>query len=165
MPDEKNGALANLPADVPAKISGPTGLAELLLKEQKPAVCSFDLKSAAGRELMQKCEESPDQPVRELANTEFRLQHVYARVFDYTNKETGEVYPLLRICLVSTDGKVHACASDGIRESLLRLMAGHGLPPWKDGIPVRIAIKALGNSRQRLTLLEVFDAPKGGKRT
>lgn len=146
-----------------AELPKASALVGVLLKAGNPVVCSFDLKSPAGRELLQKCEEEPDQPVRELANLEFRVQHVYARVVDYTNPETQEVYPILRICLVTTDGKVHPCASDGIRDSLLRLILGHGEPPWKDGIPVRIALKALKDKKQRLTLLEVFPKPKGAK--
>lgn len=165
MTNETNGAPAPAPAQDLAVIPAAGGLAGLLLKEGRVAQCSFDLRTVAGRELLQKCEEEPDKPVRELANMEFKLAHLYARVFDYTNKETGETYPLLRICLVTSDGQVHACCSDGIRESLVRLIAGHGMPPWKEPIPVRIALKALADKKQRLTLLEVFPKPKGGTRT
>jgi hypothetical protein len=163
--EEKNGP-AEQPAPTGALVpTTPAGGWGVLLKAGAEAVCSFDLKTPAGRELLQKCEEEPDKPVRELVNMELQLQHVYARVVDYTNPETGEVYPILRICLVDDKGNVHPCASDGVRDSLVRLMAGHGMPPWKKPIPVRIALKALKNSRQRLTLLEVFDQPKGGKRS
>src|SRR4051794_26088264 len=126
-------------------------------------VCSFDLTTPAGRQLRQKCEEEPDRQARELVNMELLLQHVYAKVVDYTNPETGETYPLLRICLVTADGKVHPCASEGVREGLWRLMEGHGFPPWKTPIRVVLALKALKSGHQRLALLEVFQPPKGGK--
>lgn len=164
MPDEKNGDQAPAPSQAVTHFMPPNDLSQVLFKAGQPAVCSFNLSTPAGRELLQKCEEEPDRPVRELVNTELLLQHVYARVVDFTNKETGEVYPILRVCLVDTDGKVHPCASDGVRDALLRIFAGHGVPPWKNGVRVRIALKALSNSRQRLTLLEVFDQPKGGRK-
>jgi hypothetical protein len=163
MPDETNGDQVPAPGSAVAAIPPAPPLLALLGTNDRLPVCSFDLKSVAGRQLLQKCEEEPDTPVREMANMQLRLQHVYAKVIDYTNQESDEVYPLLRICLITTEGKVHACCADGVRESLLRLMAGHGLPPWKDGIPVEIRLKATKKGFNRLTLLEVFDAPKGGK--
>lgn len=165
MSAENNGTDTPTPTGALAPVQQPNDLAGLLFKAGNPAVCSFDLKTPAGRELLQKCEEEPDKPVRELVNMELRLQHVYARIVDYTNPETQEVYPILRICLIDTSGNVHPCASEGIRDALIRLMQGHGLPPWKDGIPVRIALKALKDKKQRLTLLEVFPKTTGRART
>lgn len=163
MSNETNGAVAPIPPTPPTAPSGAVALADMFGRPDRQAVCSFDLSKPEGRQLLQKCEEEPDKAVRELANMELELQHLYAKVIDYVNPETGEAYPLLRICLVTKDGQVHACCSDGIRQGVVRLIAGHGLPPWKTPVKVRIALKALADKKQRLTLLEVFDKPKGAK--
>jgi hypothetical protein len=161
MSEEKNEALVPVNPAVSASVQPMNPFVEVFAKAGKPEVCSFDLKTPAGRQLLQKCEESSDLKVLENAGKTFRLKHVYAKTIDYTNEQTGETYPLLRICLVDADDRVLSCCSDGVREGLWRLMKGHGFPPWKDGIPVEVGIKKLGGARQRITLLEVFPSAKG----
>lgn len=163
MADENNGEVVPVPPTPPNKPEAVNPFRDVLSKPDRPMVCSFDLSTVEGRQLRQKCEEEPDKQARELVNLELKLQHVYAKVVDFTNQETGETYPLLRICLVTDEGKVHPCASEGVREGLWRLMEGHGFPPWKRPIKVVLQLKPLKNGHQRLALLEVFDKPKGAK--
>lgn len=164
MADEPNRNLVpvvpdarNLPNDVASYVA-------LFSSEGKRTVASFDVKTPAGRELLQKCEEASDASVRSLIGKELVIQHVYAKEIDYERPETHEVVPLLRTCLITTDGQVHGTTADGIRESVLRLVAGHGLPPWKDGVKVEVAQKDTKRGRVRLVLLEVFPKPAGGRR-
>jgi hypothetical protein len=138
------------------------GFGDVFGRPDRPIVCSFNLKTPQGRELLQKCEEASDESLRELVNSELVIEHVYGKVFDYVNPTTQEVYPLLRIVVVTTDGQAHGCCADGVRESIWRLMAGHGPPPWKGGIHVVAKLKPTKKGFNRLTLLEVFAKPKGG---
>lgn len=132
-------------------------------RDQGGELASFDTRTVEGRQLLQKCEEEPDKKVKEMANLKLKLRHVYAQRIELTRPETGESVPALRICLITTDGQVHPCVSEGVRQSIWRLIRGHGLPPWKAGIPVTVSLKTLGPQRQWLTLLEDFDTPKGGR--
>ena len=161
MSETKNGEVAELKADAVVASTQPNAFAEVFAKAGRPEVCSFDLKTPAGRALMQQCEESSDLKIIEHVGKPFRVVHVYAKVIDYVNEQTSETYPLLRICLVDTDNRVLSCCSDGIREGLWRLMKGHGFPPWKQGIPVEVGLKKLAGVKQRLQLLEVFADVKG----
>lgn len=137
--------------------------AHVLGFEDRPSIASWDLTTPEGRELLQRCEETPDEKLRELVNQEILVQHVYAKIVDYTNEATSEVYPITRICLITPEGKVHACAADGVRDSINRLSQGRGYPPWKVPVRVKVAQKITKKERVRLVLLEVFPPKaKGG---
>lgn len=137
---------------------------QLLGTSDQPRMCSWDLTTPEGRELLQKCDETPDEKVRELINTEFLVKHIYCKVVDYHDEKTDTVRPILRICLVTPEGKVHATSSDGVRESIVRLSMGRGFPPWENPVPVRVVQKATKGERVRLVLLEVFSPKKEGSK-
>jgi hypothetical protein len=160
--EEKTSALAPLANGDQPPTTAPPALVAAFMPDDNRAVCSFDLKTPHGRMLLQKCEEAPDEPVRELVNRRIDLVHVYAKPVEKVDEQTSEVVHFLRICLVDANDQVHACASGGIRDGIARILAGRGVPPWKPPVPVEIKLKVLKDSKQRLYLLEVFDAKKGG---
>lgn len=139
---------------IPANFEGVLGRAD------RPMVCSFNLKTPEGRDLLQRCEEAPDAQIRSIVGEVFEIRHVYAKVVDKVDEQTGEAFPILRICLINPQGLIVACASDGIRESIVRLMRGHGLPPWKDAIRVTFKQRATRGPRVRLYLLEHIEKPE-----
>lgn len=165
MPDEmKNDQVAELPpAPQAVAPNSPEAMRQLFGEGKADRFITFDPKTPEGIALLDKCEETADEPLRTLSNLELRLQHVYAHLVDIVNKETGEVVPRLRTCLITTEGKVHACVSDGIRDAVLRLALQHGLPPWPKGIPVKVLLRPTKTERIRMTLVNVVEpAKKGG---
>src|SRR5205823_1727073 len=88
MPNENNGApapnagqVANLPPERAALVA-------LFAQPDRPIAMSFDPTTPEGGRLLEKCEETPDDSLRELANMQLKLQHIYAKVFDYVNPQT-----------------------------------------------------------------------------
>lgn len=163
MSADKNGSAEPSQSVPDTAVANVSTFSQVLGTEDRPSIASWDLTTPDGRELLQKCEETPDEKVRELVGQEIVVAHVYAKIVDYTNEQTSEVYPITRICLVTPEGKVHACAADGVRDSINRLSMGRGYPPWKVPVRVKVAQKETKKGRVRLVLLEVFPAkPKGG---
>lgn len=160
MSDDKTREL--VPATPPEKppTAPPVALATFFGDDGRSTVMSFDARTAEGRQLLQKCEEEPDKPLKEMSNLKLKIKHVYARTIELERPETGEMVPATRICLVTTDGKVHACVSEGVRQSVGRLIRGHGIPPWSNGVPVTVTLKTLDSKRQWLVLLEDFESPQ-----
>lgn len=155
---------ALVPADDPNDdaIAVPAGFGSLLSAPDADRMASWDLTTAKGRELLQRCEEEQDKKVRELINLEIEVEHIYCkRIPDFADPETGEIRPILRISLVTPDGKVYGCSANGVRESILRLSQGRGFPPWKPAVKVRVSQKPGRGANQRLVLLEIFPQPKG----
>lgn len=70
-----------------------------------------------------------------------QVQHILAHSVE-TVTEDGEVVGLLRIVLVDPEGKAYATTSAGVRESIRLLAKFYGLPPWADGLKLKVeAIK------------------------
>ena len=115
--------------------------------------CSFDPTTPVGMVMMDRCAEAPDAKVKDLVNLQVLLVHVYGHHVDLVDEKDGSVRTALRTCLVDKEGKVYSCVSEGVRNSILRLSAQHGLPPWRNGIRVKVQLKSLGNNRQWLTIL------------
>jgi Phage Single-stranded DNA-binding protein len=165
MPEKNGQELAALP---PSSAPPPAALnpfADVFGSGPDGVVSSFKLNSTEGRYLAQKCAEVPDESLRELVNGKIAIEHIYAHRIDLPHPETGELVPCLRTCLITTEGRVHACVSDGVRQSVGRLIAGHGLPPWKPALVVTVKQKPTKNGRVRMFLWdESASEPKGGKK-
>ena len=65
------------------------------------------------------------------------VQHILAHSVE-TVTDQGEVVGLLRIVIVAPDGTAYATTAAGIRESIRLLARFYGLPPWTDGLRVKI---------------------------
>lgn len=140
----------------------PVTLAELAGVERTVRYISFNPKTDDGRALMDKCRVAPDDRVLKRANLPFKLRDVYMHRVTLANKDTGEVFPATRTCLITTDGEVLACCSRGVVDGVLAMIDGHGMPPWPTGIPVKVLLQPLSNGHQWLTL--VNDVPEHTQR-
>lgn len=152
---QTGGELVPVPA-VPA-------LALAFSNQSGRTVCSFDMSKPAGRELMQKCEEEPDGTLVSMIGKRLLIEHIYAKPIELESPETHELIPVLRICVVTPDRKVYTCCSEGVRQSIGRLMDGRKLPPWSPPVPVDVTLRQTSKGRNWLTLLEDFSAPAAGK--
>lgn len=158
--------VADAVATVPPAANSAQALAALFGGEALARFCSFDPKTPAGIMLLDKCEESPDQRLREITNVKLALVHVYGHLVDVIHEETGTVQSRLRTCLIDKSGQVYACVSEGIRKSVVRLVTQHGLPPWPAGVPVIVKVRVLANGHNWLYLTndpEAQPAKKVGK--
>lgn len=87
------------------------------------------------------------EQVADIVGQEILVEHILAHSVE-TITEDGEAVGLVRIVLVTPDGKAYATTAAGIRESIRLLAKFYGLPPWKDGLKVKVeAIKTKRNRR------------------
>lgn len=136
--------------------TSPQTVATFLAEDGYPVVCSFDLTTPNGRELQQRCEIDETEKLRDWIGMPFRIEHVYATHIDKAGKVEGEVNTIRKICIVNTDGHIFHCFSAGIAQSILRLIAGHGMPPWKGGLDCVIRSQRIDENRTKYHLAEVF---------
>lgn len=125
---------------------------------------SFNPKTAEGRILLDKCSVAADDRVKKQVNLPLRIQDIFLHRITLINPDTAEVLETTRTCLITPDGKVLACVSAGVVEAVIRLIDGHGLPPWTGGIPVKVLLQDRPNGRQWLTLVNDESAPTNSKR-
>jgi single-stranded DNA-binding protein len=77
------------------------------------------------------------EQLAEMVGKVITVQHILAHSVE-TVTEDGEVVGLLRIVLQEPDGKAYATTSAGVRESIRLLARFYGLPPWADGLKVKV---------------------------
>jgi hypothetical protein len=131
-------------------------VASFLEEDGYPVVCSFDLATPEGRELQQKCEIDETEKLADWIGMPFRIEHVYATHVDKAGRVEGEYQTIRKICIVNTEGHIFHCFSGGIAQSIMRLIAGHGMPPWPDGLDCEIREQRLPNKRVKFHLAERF---------
>lgn len=153
-------ALAPINPAPPAEM--PAGLQ--LFGQLGETYCSLPRTDPRYAAVYYKMAEQSDGPIIEQLGKPIRVEHVYARPVTLVREETGEEVPCIRICLMTPEGEVYSCTSEGVRKSIFVLMEIHGLPPWKDGIAVTPTLKRLAGGRQWLQLVPVMPEPEGKKR-
>lgn len=128
-----------------------------LLPADRAITVSWDPTTEHGAWLLQKCEEDQDEKLRTLIGQKIMLRDwMSKKIPDYVDKETGEVRPITRVVLVTTDDEVLGCSSGGIAESVARLCIRYGRWRFPDGLRVEIQQKLVDEKRVRMFLLEEF---------
>lgn len=142
----------------------PDALAQLTGGSKPIRYMSFDPKTPIGRSILDRCSVASDARVKAQVNLPLKVQDVFMHRITLTHPETGEVFETTRTCLIAPDGQVYACCSRGIVEAVIRLVEGHGLPPWQGGVPVKVLLQDRPNGRQWLTLVNDEPANQMPKR-
>lgn len=97
---------------------------------------------------------SPTKRLKEMVNLEVEVKDIYAETINFTDKETGEIVPGVRIVLISPSGESYQASSKGIFSSVSKLLKIMGEPnTWKK--PVKIRPKEVSKGADRNVL--IFD--------
>lgn len=135
--------------------------AALFMASGTVAYCSLDPKDKRYEEALYKFDEEADAQLSEAVNLQLLVEHVYAKPISLIDPNTGDTRNALRTCVMEPDGTVYSCAADGVRDSIARLIAIHGLPPWTGGVKVKVKMRKLKNGKQRLLLIPAGQAGEG----
>lgn len=92
---------------------------------------SIDLTTEAGRKLYNSCFGECDFQLTEQVNATIAIQDYLIHEYSKLDDRTGEVKDLVRLVLLSADGKSYQCSSAGIINSVRRAAFVYGRPPWK----------------------------------
>ena len=73
------------------------------------------------------------------------------------DEETGELFTTLRVVLIDINNNAFACVSQGITNSLKRIFAIVGMPPWtgKEALTVIPRLQKTRNKDNKVMILEV----------
>lgn len=137
--EDRDGVMAESPIDpVTHPVSAELSLKLVFGGSSVRRYASFDPRTPEGMVISDKCDLAPDKRIADMLNLEFSIQHFLMHWVQVPGQEDGEIVDAVRTCLITTDNEVLACCSDGIRSSVMRLVEQHGLPPWKNGVPVKV---------------------------
>ena len=148
----------------------PATLAADLVSGGQGMWTSLDKTKAADQAIMIKCLGTADKRSDDVINQILNVRHILAHNVEMVNSQTGEVMQSVRIVLVTTDGETIGTVSKGIYSSLQSITSIVGVPPWENGIRLRIKPQTTRNGFRTLVLeflgLGAGDADekKGGKK-
>ena len=130
----------------------PTVLAADLAESGKGIWTSLDKANPLHQPIMIKCLGTADKRSDDVLNQILTIQHVMAHNVDLTDSATGEITSSVRIVLVTTDGETIGTVSKGIFSSLQAITSIVGVPPWENGIRMRIKPVTTRNGYRTLVL-------------
>lgn len=148
----------------------PATLAADLVSGGQGMWTSLDKTKAADQAIMIRCLGTADKRSDDVINQILNVRHILAHNVEMVNSATGEVMQSVRIVLVTTDGETIGTVSKGIYSSLQSITSIVGVPPWENGIRLRIKPQTTRNGFRTLVLeflgLGAGDADekKGGKK-
>lgn len=104
---------------------------------------SLNLESDAGKVAFTRCFGESDGHLAEMVGQPIcvcdYLIHDYVKL-DVT---TGEIKELFRFCVITKDGDVYECGSEGLLRSFKMLTFAYGVPPWPAGKTLVVKSKRL----------------------
>lgn len=117
---------------------------------------SLDVSTAAGRRQAYNCLEGTAARASALIGHPLEVCHVLQHIVRLTSEETGEVSDCTRTVLILADNSLVEAVSAGIAQSVERISALIGPPPWDPPLRCFVRQRELGNSK-RMFFLEVDD--------
>lgn len=135
----------------------PEGLVKSLTNPGEEMFCSVVADSRAGKIRLANAINNANEKLIDHINEEIKVTDVIAYPVDLVDEETGELFTTLRIVLIDINNNAFACVSQGITNSLKRIFAIVGMPPWT-GKEVLTVIPRLQKTRtkdNKVMILEV----------
>jgi len=148
----------------------PATLAADLVSGGQGMWTSLDKTKPSDQAIMIKCLGTADKRSDDVINQILNVRHILAHNVEMVNSQTGEVMQSVRIVLVTTDGETIGTVSKGIYSSLQSITSIVGVPPWDNGIRLRIKPQTTRNGFRTLVLeflglgAETSDEKKGAKK-
>lgn len=100
---------------------------------------------------------NPQHNLAELINSEIAIVDVIVHDVELVDDETGELVQTKRVILIDVKGETYVAVSQGIVNSIYKLMAIIGQPSWKDE-PVIVKVKQVKtrNGNNKVLTLELI---------
>lgn len=99
---------------------------------------SMNLDKAENKALLFKAMTNPDKKISDMINMEINMRDIFVEIVEVRDENTGELNKAPRIVIIDTKGVSYSCVSQGIYNSLKRLMALFGQPTWENGLKIKI---------------------------
>lgn len=155
-PKPPGTALAEITPQV--DVSSMLALASIIGGSSTPFFTSIDARTPEGKILLFKVSEETDHKIDEVLDTVIDLRDVYVSQATKNDGRTGEVMSLTRCVLIDKGGVSYSTFSDGIAESVKKLIGIYGMPPWIMPLSVRLAKRKTGSGFTMFYLAPVLKA-------
>lgn len=140
-------------------------LSIILPNAQSSFWCSIKPTTEQNQALLFSAREGESTPLADLINTEIVVENVLLHPVTLV-RDNGEAIDVVRIVLISPDGKCVSTCSNGIQQSIRTLCQIYGLPPWQGGRRFKVKQLILKNARRTFKIepIAVVVDQKGSKK-
>lgn len=134
-------------------ITNDAGNMLLVTGSSNNSFCSLNPKTQEDKIKFYNSISAPDKKLGDMINMDIMMRHVYAEECTYSDKQTGEVQPGVRIVIIDDSGASYNTSSIGIYNSLSRIFQIFGTPQtWKSAMKVRVKQITPSDDKRVLTL-------------
>ena len=99
---------------------------------------------------------NPDKRISDVIGEVIKIKDILAHNIEVINEETGEMINALRTVIIDENGTSYEAVSQGVTNSLARIMEIFGQPEtWDEPIPVKPVQKSTRNGNNKVTTLKV----------
>lgn len=99
---------------------------------------------------------NPDKRISDVIGEVINMKDILAHNIDVVSEETGELMTALRVVIIDAEGISYEAVSQGVSNSLQRIMDIFGQPnTWESPIPVKAVQKSTRNGNNKVTILKV----------
>jgi hypothetical protein len=113
--------------------------------------------SEANKRLLFRAAQAADGPLIDQVGFELKVTDLMITPAEKVDAKTGEAVPLIRVAVITKDGKVYEAFGVGAQKSVELLVTIYGNPPWKDGIS--LTVRKIPTTQGHTMCLEPFVAP------
>jgi hypothetical protein len=116
---------------------------------------SFDATTIEAKKKLLNAMNKSDYNINEIINGDIEIKDVMLTGVNLTNDETGEVTAHPLVTLFAPDGTTYASTSDGVFNSIKKIMMVFGLPTeWEE--PIKVKVRQIKTKRGQTFTLEVL---------
>lgn len=133
-------------------------LADVLGGSKTPFYTSLNPAVDGEAALLFAVSEEAHHKIADFMDKDVWIQHVYLCRASKGANEDGEVDEFPRTVLIDEKGKSYEAYSDGIAESVRKMIGVFGLPPWKPAQQIVFRKKRTGLGRTRFYCMPVIMA-------
>lgn len=116
--------------------------------------------SDANRSLIFRAALGGDGAIFDMTDVEIRAAHLMITPASKVDEKTGEEIPLVRVAVITADGKVYDGFGAGLQKSVEFLIAIYGEPPWKN--PISLQVRRIKTGQGHTMALEPWVAKPAG---
>jgi hypothetical protein len=92
------------------------------------------------------------EKLQTMANVVLEMVHVTVAPVDYTDQQTGELRPGLRVIISTADGQHYSCGGIAPVRAIRRICAIYGQPPFAPPVKIRVKPVPMGDGKSTYTL-------------
>ena len=119
----------------------------ILSQENQGPYCSFIPSTLEEKKALYNAMTRPDHRFSDCLNMVVDVHNCYIEEVEMVNDDTGEVQKIPRVVLIDGNNEGYVAISRGVYRDFVRVCQVFGMPPWNDGVRLKLVQNQLKDRR------------------